>query len=165
MLCPPPNSTPSPTRFPYATASNSTSQMNSRMQRVLPVAVVVRVCRLPDRKCVDHIVRCNPQALIYCQRGKQVGPRCWARGAGESWPAAESPTFSTTGAGGCRPARYLSWIPCIPWNATSNHGGASEFPLGSTYLPTYIPTHTYLLIHHLPFYQLTYLYDYLCWIP
>ena len=108
------------------------------------------MCRLPDRKCVDHIVRCNPQALIYCQRGKQVGPRCWAQGAGESWPAAESPTFSTTGAGGCRPARYLSWIPWIPWNASSNHGGASEFPLGSTYLLTYLSI-------NLPFYQPTYM--------
>ena len=40
---------------------------------------------------------------------------------------------------------YLSWIPWM-WNATiGDHGGAPEFPLSSTYLPTYLST-------HLPFY-------------
>ena len=52
----------SPTRFPYATASNSTSQMDLWMQRVPPVAVV-RMCRLPDRKCVQPAHWCYADLL------------------------------------------------------------------------------------------------------
>ena len=45
------------------------------MQCVPPASSrVARMCRLPDWKCVDRIVWWNPQALIYHQRGKQVGP-------------------------------------------------------------------------------------------
>ena len=141
----------------YATASNSTSQMDLRMQRVAPVAEVVRMYRLPYRKCVRQ-AHCSP--LIYCQRGKQVGAGHGA--AGESWPRAESATFSTTGAGGGPPASQpylqvpcLSWIPGM-WNATTDHGGAVEFPLASTYQHIYLSTLLPSYPHDC---------NYLSWIP
>ena len=46
----------------------------------------------------------------------------------------------------------LSWIPGM-WNATTDHGGADEFPLDSTYQPTYVSSF------------LPTGFNYLCWIP